>query len=124
MGKAIQVLWFKFAALYFLCGVGLGLHMAISGIITMHAVHAHLNLLGWVSMAIFGLIYQQFPLMSASKLATAHFWLYNLAFPVQMLTLYMYFTGNTGIEPVLGLASTSVGVAVLLFVVNVFKNAK
>ncbi|MBP7371100.1 MAG: hypothetical protein KA902_06630 [Arenimonas sp.] len=124
MGNSKQILWFKMAALYFLCGVGLGLHMAMSGIITMHAVHAHLNLLGWVSMTLFGLIYQRFPAMSESKLASVHFWIYNLAFPVQMVTLYMYFSGNTGIEPVLGIASTALGVSVLLFVVNVFKNAK
>lgn len=124
MGNSKQILWFKMAALYFLCGVGLGLHMAMSGIITMHAVHAHLNLLGWVSMTLFGLIYHRFPAMSDSKLASAHFWIYNLAIPVQMVTLFMYLGGNEAIEPVLGIASMAVGFSVLLFVVNVFKNAK
>jgi cbb3-type cytochrome oxidase subunit 1 len=123
MGNLKQILWFKLAALYFLCGVGLGLHMAKSGNHGMFPVHAHLNLLGWVSMALFGLIYQQFPAMSESKLASAHFWIYNLAFPVQMTTLYLFLSGNVGIEPVLGFASMAVGFAILLFVVNVFKNA-
>ena len=124
MGNSKQLLWFKLAALYFLCGVGLGLHMAKSGNHSMFPVHAHLNLLGWVSMALFGLIYQCFPAMADSKLASAHFWIYNLAFPVQMVTLFMFLGGNEAIEPVLGIASMVMGFSVLLFVVNVFKNLK
>lgn len=75
-------------------------------------------------MALFGLIYQCFPAMADSKLASAHFWIYNLAFPVQMVTLFMYLGGNEAIEPVLGIASMVMGFSVLLFVVNVFKNLK
>jgi cbb3-type cytochrome oxidase subunit 1 len=116
--------WLKIAALYFVAGVALGLHMAKSGNHSMHALHAHINLLGWVSMALFGLIYRQFPSMAGNTLAKAHFWLYNLALPVQMVTLYMFLDGNAGIEPVLGIASTVAGFAIALFAVNAVKNAK
>jgi hypothetical protein len=119
-----NTLWFKFAAVYFLCGIALGLHMAKSGDHSMFPVHAHINLLGWVSMALFGLIYRQFPAMAESKLAAAHFWIYNLALPVNMVTLYLYLGGNANIEPVLGIASMVGGFAILLFVINVLKNAR
>jgi hypothetical protein len=116
--------WFKLAVLYLVIGVALGLHMAKSGNHGMYPVHAHINLLGWVSMSLFGLIYRQFPALAGNKLAKAHFWLYNLALPVNMATLYMYLDGNAGIEPVLGVASMVLGLAIAIFAINVLKNAK
>ncbi|MFZ9363811.1 MAG: hypothetical protein ACO25T_09305 [Arenimonas sp.] len=116
--------WFKLAVLYLVIGVALGLHMAKSGNHGMYPVHAHINLLGWVSMSLFGLIYRQFPALAGNKLAKAHFWLYNLALPVNMATLYMYLGGNAGIEPVLGVASMVLGLAIAIFAINVLKNAK
>ena len=116
--------WFKLAVLYLIIGVALGLHMAKSGNHGMYPVHAHINLLGWVSMALFGLIYRQFPAMAGNKLAKAHFWIYNLALPVNMATLYMYLGGNVDIEPVLGVASMVLGLAIAMVAINVLKNAK
>lgn len=116
--------WFKLAVLYLVIGVALGLHMAKSGNHGMYPVHAHINLLGWVSMSLFGLIYRQFPALAGNTLAKAHFWLYNLALPVNMATLSMYLGGNAGIEPVLGVASMVLGLAIVLFAINVLKNAK
>ena len=116
--------WFKLAVLYLIIGVALGLHMAKSGNHGMYPVHAHINLLGWVSMALFGLIYRQFPAIAGNKLAKAHFWIYNLALPVNMATLYMYLGGNVDIEPVLGVASMVLGLAIAMVAINVLKNAK
>ena len=124
MENATGKAWIKIAVIYFTFGILLGLHMAKSGDFSMRPVHAHLNLLGWVSMALFGLIYCQFPQLANNGLAKAHLWIYNLAFPVQMTTLYIYLGGNADIEPVLGMASMAVGFSVLLFVINVLKNLK
>ncbi len=124
MQTSTTTAWFKIAALYLVAGVALGLHMAKSGNHTMYPVHAHINLLGWVSMTLFGLIYRQFPGMGNSLLGKAHFWLYNLALPVNMVMLYLFLGGDTGIEPVLGIASMVLGLAIALFAINVVKNAK
>ena len=43
------------AATAALCGMGLGIFMAVSQDFTLMPAHAHLNLLGWVSMALYGL---------------------------------------------------------------------
>ena len=118
------VMWFKLAVLYFVTGIALGLHMAKSGNHGMYPVHAHINLLGWVSMSLFGLIYRQFPALAGNKLAKAHFWLYNLALPVNMVTLFLYLGGNADIEPVLGVASMVLGLSIVIFAINVLKNAK
>jgi hypothetical protein len=46
------------AATAALCGMGLGIFMAMNHDFAMMPVHAHINLLGWVSMALYGLYYR------------------------------------------------------------------
>ena len=50
------------------------------------------------------------------------FWLHNIAFPIQMVTLTMFVNGNKAVEPVLGLASIVIGVAFLCFAINLWKH--
>lgn len=57
------------AALYALVGMGFGIWMAASGNHLYSSAHAHLNLLGWVSIALFGAYYTLFPQAAASTLA-------------------------------------------------------
>lgn len=115
--------WFlRLAVLYLVVGVALGLFMAASHDHSMHPVHAHLNLLGWVSLALFGLFYRAVPAAANSKLAKAHFWIYVPAHLVQMVLLAMLYRGRTDIEPPLGVASILVGVGILCFAVVVWQN--
>jgi hypothetical protein len=117
--------WFlRLAVLYFVIGVGLGLFMAASEDHSMFPVHAHLNLLGWVSLSLFGLFYRAFPAATGSKLAKAHFWIYLPAHAVQMVLLAMLFRGHTEIEPALGAVSMLVGVAIICFAIVVWQNTK
>jgi hypothetical protein len=46
------------AATAALCGMGLCISMAVNQDFTLMPAHAHLNLLGWVSMALYGLYYR------------------------------------------------------------------
>ena len=39
--------------------------------------HAHLNLVGWVSMALYALVYRQWPAAGQNRLALIHFWVAN-----------------------------------------------
>jgi hypothetical protein len=122
-GGAAMSKWFlRIAMLYIVAGVGLGLAMAISGDHSMHPVHAHLALLGWVAMTLFGLFYHVMPAAAESKTAKAHFWLYVPAHFGQMVSLTIYYMGHNAVEPVLGLFSMLVGVAFLLFVVVVWQH--
>jgi cbb3-type cytochrome oxidase subunit 1 len=78
--------WFlSVAVLQALAGMGAGIFMGITGDYTLAPAHAHNNLLGWVSMAIFGLYYGLVPEIAARRLAGVHFWLAliaNIVFPV------------------------------------------
>jgi hypothetical protein len=117
--------WYlRLAILYLVTGVALGIGMAASHDHTLHPVHAHLNLLGWVSLGLFGLFYRAFPAAAASKLAKAQFWIYVPAHLVQMVLLTVLYLGNETIEPALGLASILVGVGMLCFAAVVWQSTQ
>ncbi|WP_255472998.1 cbb3-type cytochrome c oxidase subunit I [Planomicrobium sp. CPCC 101079] len=80
IGEAVNVgiAFIKVASVYLLIGVSLGLYMGISENFQYAPVHAHVNLLGWATMALFGLVYHYFPRAGGSKLGKVHFWLYNI----------------------------------------------
>lgn len=59
------------AVLAALCGMGLGIFMAASQDHALGGAHAHLNLVGWVSLAIFGFYYALTP-QAATGLARIH----------------------------------------------------
>lgn len=112
--------WFRLAALYFAAGVMLGVAMGASGDHSLFAVHAHINLLGWVSMALFGVIGMVHPSISEGRAAAAQFWTYNLGVPVMLGALTLRLKGFPSVEPLIGVASILIGVSVLLFVWLVF----
>ncbi len=118
------IIWIKIAVVYLLVGVSLGIYMGASGDHSLHPVHAHINLLGWATLTLIGLIYRQFPQMARSPLARIQFWLHNLGLPLLMVMLTLLLRGNASLEPAVGLASGVVGTSVALFAVNVFKNMK
>ena len=111
MGK----LFLRLAVIYVLLGVVLGVVMSAGHDYTLKPVHMHVNLLGWVSMFLFGLWYLLVPASSETRLAKAHFWIYNNAFPIQMATLAMFVFDHKAVEPVLALASVAILVAFVCF---------
>ncbi|WP_059173076.1 hypothetical protein [Bacillus sp. FJAT-27445] len=117
-------LFLKLAALYFLVGVGMGLTMEIIGDHSLMGAHAHINLVGWASMALFGVIYVLFPKAGDSLLAKLHFWLYNISLPLFMLGLSFLLLGNESLLILLQIFPNILVLSVLLFVINVFQNVK
>jgi hypothetical protein len=113
--------YFRTAMCWILVGVTFGIVMGATQNFTMTPVHAHINLLGWVTMSIFAFFYRLWPAAAATRLARIQFWTFVPAHLLQMIFLFILMRGNTGIEPVLGLASIAVGVAFIMFFVNAWK---
>lgn len=120
MNNTLSNLWLKLAAIYFLAGVALGVGMGMTGDHHLYPLHAHINLLGWVSMALFGLITR---VLEPGKLLTLHFWLYNLSLPVMCAALLMVLNGNPNLHPLLGIASLGTAAGILAFVLALFRPA-
>lgn len=57
------------AILFVLTGMLWGIHMAASGNHSAMPAHAHVNLLGWVSLFLFGLYYASAPTLDRSRAA-------------------------------------------------------
>lgn len=62
------------------------------------------------------------PESARNWLAKGHFWLHNLALPVQMVALTLFLKGNPAVEPVLAAASVAIGVGLVLFAINLWKH--
>ena len=71
--KRIDIYFLLLATLLLLCGAVLGIRMGVSEDFTLIPVHAHLNLAGWASLALFGLTYRAYPQLGERKLAPFHF---------------------------------------------------
>jgi hypothetical protein len=118
----MAVRFLKIAAVYLCVGVLLGMTMGIIHDFRLTSVHAHINLLGWVSMALFGLIYHFYPAAANTKLAKTHFWLHNIGVPVMQLSIALQLTVSEGFLPVTIISSLVVVVGVILFMTNILKN--
>jgi cbb3-type cytochrome oxidase subunit 1 len=117
----VSTRFLRIAVVYFVVAIALGLYMGITESLTQVPVHAHLNLLGWVSMALFGLIYSAYPAAGQTKLATWHFWIHNLTLPVFMALLFTMLSGNPALGPAVGLVATVTLIGIVLFAVNLWR---
>jgi cbb3-type cytochrome oxidase subunit 1 len=114
----------KIAVVYLIAGVLLGLEMGMRQNFALAPVHAHVNLLGWATLALVGTIYHLYPEAAQTRLARIHFWLHNLALPVFMVSLARLLTGDESMNPVIGISATAVVVSLIVFAANVFINVK
>lgn len=115
----------KVSAVYLLVALVLGLTMAIGEDFTLMSVHSHLGLLGWAAMGLTGVVYLVVPRTGTSRLAVAHFWMHNLGLPVMMGGLVvLHLRGDARAEPVVGVGSTLVVLALATFTVNLFRNGR
>jgi hypothetical protein len=99
---------------YFVLGIGLGIYMGAAQDFRFVHVHAHLNLLGWVALALIALAYRAYPELERGALAHAHFWLHNLGLPIFMGGFaWNVVVGEKHAAP-LAIGSLAIGVGVLL----------
>ncbi|OIB00726.1 cytochrome-c oxidase [Paenibacillus sp. LC231] len=114
----------KISAVYFVLGVLLGMYMSITHSYDYASVHAHVNLLGWASLALAGVIYVQFPTAGESTAGKVHFWLHNIGLPVMMIGLALLVSGMESVEPVIAVGGVLVTLGILAFLYNVLTHVK
>ncbi|WP_096155023.1 MULTISPECIES: hypothetical protein [Bacillus] len=101
----------RFSAIYAAIGVFIGSHMAGAGSHLFRAIHAHILLVGWLSLFAFAVFYALFKIPKQSKLASLHVWTaiigsFGLTFGMYMqyfrpewapetFTLVFYIVGGT-----------------------------
>ena len=112
--------FFLTGALAVVLGMAWGIHMSISQDHTMSPAHAHLNLVGWASMGLFGLYYHAVPRAAATRLAQIHY-LVALAGLVVMVPGIALAISQQG-EAFAALGSILTMTSMLIFAVTVARN--
>ncbi|MBA8899690.1 hypothetical protein [Phyllobacterium sp. P30BS-XVII] len=118
----VSQLFFKTATVFFLIGIILGLQMGMSGDHAAFPAHAHLNLLGWVTSAIFGIYYALNPARAEGRLPMIQFAIFTIGVIIMIPALYFLNLGNTAMVPLVGIGSFIVLAGVALFAAVVFSN--
>jgi len=109
--------FFATALVYAILGMALGLYMGLTQDHAQMPTHAHLMLIGWVSFALFGLFYHQFPAAAEGPLAKVQFWLAQVSFIVIVVGLFLIFGGRQEAGPIAGIGSIGLLASMILFAV-------
>ena len=120
----ISRFYFSMAILYLLAGIGVGLNMAVSQDHSAASAHAHINLLGWVTSAVFGGYYALNPEKAEGWLPWSQYAVYALDLIVMLPSLYLLYSGRPEIEPLVAAGSLAVVLGVVLFAVVIFTRGR
>lgn len=109
--------WFIAAALVCLLGgigVGFWFMTPMGGNLALLPTHAHFNLFGWVTLALYGLIHHAYPQLGSTRLARFQFALAVLG-GVGLPIGFALARDNPAHKPLIGLAAASGALAAILF---------
>jgi hypothetical protein len=84
----VSLWFFAVAPIYVLIGMSFGIFMGATENFTLAPAHAHLNLIGWVTMALYGTFYA-LAREASKKLAWTVFWLNNAGAAIMFPSLAM-----------------------------------
>ena len=114
-------------SLYLLVGIILGMYMGGKQDFALKSVHAHINLLGFTLMTLFGLAYRVIPGLAYGVLAQAHFWLHQAGALVLLAGLFLMMSGRVPeatIGPIFPFAEGAVALGVLCWLAGVVRAAR
>ena len=118
-----SALSFRLAVLCVIVGMAMGIGMAATQNHSIMPAHAHLNLLGWVSLFLFGVYYERRPNLDASRIARVQVGLWMVGTGLLTVAVAAIHLGYAAAEPLAGVSSLIVLGAMLLFAYFVFKPA-
>ena len=118
--KQIAFAFFALGAISVTLGMVWGIQMSATHDHTLSPAHAHLNLVGWVTFAIFGIYYHLVPDAAQSSLAKIHLALAVLGLVALVPGIVLAINETTEILAVVGSFLTLA--AMLVFLWTVFRN--
>ncbi len=116
-----STLSFQTAVLLVIAGMIWGIVMAITEDHAAMPAHAHLNLLGWVSLFLFGVYYHLHPVLDRSRAAMIQVWIWVVATIVLPVGVGLVHTGHPIGDPIAAVGSLITVADVLLFAWFVFR---
>lgn len=110
-----SVLSFRAAIVFVIAGMIWGMVMAISQDHSTFPAHAHLNLLGWVSLFLFGIYYHLHPRIDGDRLAFVQVCIWIAATVVLTVGIALVHSGRSIGDPIAATGSLTVFGDMLLF---------
>jgi hypothetical protein len=117
-----SVLSFRAAVLLVIAGMLWGIVMGISEDHSTMPAHAHLNLLGWVSLFLFGVYYHLHPAIDRSRLASLQVWIWVAGTIVMTIGVGLVHSGHEIGDPIAAVSSLLILADTLLFAWLVFRS--
>lgn len=119
----------RVSAIYALIGAFMGSHMAGGGGLQLSPIHAHILVVGWLSLFAFAIYYKVFNIPKDSKLSIAHVWTSFLGVLGLTSGMWLYY-----IQPIEGMQTfntvffivggTTLLIAFVLFAIMAFVHGK
>ena len=113
-------------AAYLVVGISFGAYMGGSGDHSLAPVHAHINLLGFTLMSIFGIAYRVVPGLDEGMLPRLHFWLHQIGAFLLLLGLFLMMSGTVPAEtigPVFPVLEGAILLGAVLWFLNLLRRA-
>ena len=121
----VSYAFFLSAVVYGICGMGLGIFMGASQDHTLMPVHAHINLLGWVSLAIMGAFYALAGDKRPPRLAWVNFALSNIGLLlVGPLLAVLLLKNDLRVIPFMSAGEIALVLGMVVFGVAVIRTAR
>ena len=106
---------FQAAVLFVLAGMIWGIQMAVSNDHSAFPAHAHLNLLGWVSLFLFGIYYRLSPHLDGNRAALIQVGIWSLGVIVMSVGIGLVHTGHEAGDPIAAVGSLIILDGMLFF---------
>jgi hypothetical protein len=120
--RGVALWFFTSAVIYVTLGMLFGIWMSASHDHGLSPAHGHLNLIGWVTMALFGVYYHMVPAAAESRLATLHFVIATIGVWLIVPGIVLAIRGTTELLAMLGSFATLA--SMLLFLTIVLKHQR
>ncbi len=119
----VSAAFFAVGILCVLAGMFLGMHMGATNNFTLAPAHAHLNLVGWVTMALYGTFYALEGPGIATRMAWTNFIVSTIGVLVMIPALAMFLLGGNDAKwvPMMSAGEGIVALGALIFAMSVFR---
>lgn len=121
MTNSVSQLYFRTAIVLLIVGMAFGIYMAASQDHIASPAHAHLNLIGFVVMSVYGTYFALNPAKAGGRMPRLIWGLNTLAAVVMFPTLAAVLYGKPEVEPLVALASLMALVGAVMFAVLAFR---
>jgi peptidoglycan/LPS O-acetylase OafA/YrhL len=115
---------FQAAVLFVVAGMLWGIQMAITNDHAAFPAHAHLNLLGWVSLFLFGIYYYLHPSLDRSRTALVQVSIWIAGTAIMAVGVGLAHTGHEIGDPIAAVGSLIVLASMLTFGWLVFRSER